>query len=163
VLSDWCMKPGFQSRDHDDDACAASRRDQRISLSLSHAGTVGREIATEAFLEWAWVHGERRYGNAGGECARTAGGGQSLAINLDVQGVESLRRATKNFPRWPARCPRCSSCSIMSSSWPASAARAGHRGGNRAPHGDGRGRGARSAQVRLRDSQAVRVTRISRS
>ena len=43
-------------------------------------------LAANDFLEWAWVHGQRRYGTL------------SLVLSVDVQGVESFRRAAQENP-----------------------------------------------------------------
>ncbi len=56
------------------------------------------KIAADAFLEWAWVHGERRYGTLAASVLEPLARGQSLVINLDVQGVASLRRAAARYP-----------------------------------------------------------------
>lgn len=56
------------------------------------------KIAAGEFLEWAWVHGERRYGTLKASVIEPLSRGQSLAINLDVQGVDSLRRAAEQSP-----------------------------------------------------------------
>jgi guanylate kinase len=56
------------------------------------------KIAAGEFLEWAWVHGERRYGTLKASVIEPLARGHSLAINLDVQGVESLRRAAEQSP-----------------------------------------------------------------
>lgn len=56
------------------------------------------KIAAGEFLEWAWVHGERRYGTLAASVLEPLAAGQSLAINLDVQGVASLRRAAERMP-----------------------------------------------------------------
>ena len=54
------------------------------------------KIAADEFLEWAWVHGERRYGTLTASVIEPLKRGQSLAINLDVQGVASLREAAEH-------------------------------------------------------------------
>jgi len=54
------------------------------------------KIAADEFLEWAWVHGDRRYGTLATSVLEPLKRGQSLAINLDVQGVNSLRRAAEH-------------------------------------------------------------------
>jgi len=54
------------------------------------------KIAADEFLEWAWVHGERRYGTLKASVIEPLKRGQSLAINLDVQGVASLRQAAEH-------------------------------------------------------------------
>jgi guanylate kinase len=56
------------------------------------------KIAAGEFLEWAWVHGDRRYGTLASSVLAPLAAGQSLAINLDVQGVASLRRAAVARP-----------------------------------------------------------------
>ena len=56
------------------------------------------KIAAGEFLEWAWVHGERRYGTLAASVLEPLAAGHSLAINLDVQGVASLRKATALLP-----------------------------------------------------------------
>lgn len=56
------------------------------------------KIAAGEFLEWAWVHGERRYGTLAASVLEPLAAGRSLAINLDVQGVASLRRAATQLP-----------------------------------------------------------------
>jgi guanylate kinase len=47
-------------------------------------------VAAGAFLEWAWVHQQNRYG--------TLAAGRSLIINVDVQGVGNFRRAAAADP-----------------------------------------------------------------
>jgi len=55
------------------------------------------KLAAGEFLEWAWVHGERRYGTLAASVLGPLLQGQSLVISMDVQGVESLRRiASRN-------------------------------------------------------------------
>jgi len=49
-----------------------------------------RERAGE-FLEWARVHGERRYGTLKSSVLEPLAAGQSLVATIDVQGVASLR------------------------------------------------------------------------
>lgn len=56
------------------------------------------KIADGEFLEWAWVHGERRYGTLASSVLDPLGRGESLVVNLDVQGVASLRAATERYP-----------------------------------------------------------------
>jgi guanylate kinase len=51
------------------------------------------KIAADEFLEWAWVHGDRRYGTLLASVLGPLSRGQSLVISVDVQGVESFRRA----------------------------------------------------------------------
>ena len=54
------------------------------------------KIVADEFLEWAWVHGERRYGTLKASVFEPLAHGQSLAINLDVQGVASLREEAEH-------------------------------------------------------------------
>jgi guanylate kinase len=56
------------------------------------------KLAENAFLEWAWVHGKRRYGTLAQSVLEPLQAGQSLVISVDVQGVESFRQAVKSFP-----------------------------------------------------------------
>ncbi len=50
-------------------------------------------IASGAFLEWAWVHKKHRYGGLASAVLGPLKAGRNLVINVDVQGVESFRRA----------------------------------------------------------------------
>jgi guanylate kinase len=56
------------------------------------------KIAAGEFLEWAWVHGERRYGTLAASVLEPLARGQSLVLSVDVQGVESFRRAAATNP-----------------------------------------------------------------
>jgi len=56
------------------------------------------KIAAGEFLEWAHVHGNRRYGTLASSVLNPLSRGQSLVVNLDVQGVASLREATARYP-----------------------------------------------------------------
>ena len=53
-----------------------------------------QRIADEQFLEWAWVHGQRRYGTLKSSVLGPLERGHDLVMSVDVQGVESFRRAT---------------------------------------------------------------------
>lgn len=55
-------------------------------------------VAANAFLEWAWVHGQKRYGTLASSVLEPMAQGQSLVISVDVQGVESFRRAAAANP-----------------------------------------------------------------
>lgn len=57
------------------------------------------KVAAGAFLEWAWVHGERRYGTLKSSVLDPLAQGQNLVMSIDVQGVESLRRVAQTEPR----------------------------------------------------------------
>jgi guanylate kinase len=55
------------------------------------------KVAAGEFLEWAWVHGDRRYGTLAASVLGPLLIGRKLVMSVDVQGVESLRRiAAKN-------------------------------------------------------------------
>jgi guanylate kinase len=55
------------------------------------------KVAAGGFLEWAWVHGERRYGTLSASVLGPLLLGKNLVMSVDVQGVESLRKiAVKN-------------------------------------------------------------------
>lgn len=56
------------------------------------------KLAANAFLEWAWVHGKKRYGTLASSVLEPMARGQSLVISVDVQGVESFRRAAASLP-----------------------------------------------------------------
>ncbi len=56
------------------------------------------KLAENAFLEWAWVHGKRRYGTLAQSVLEPLAAGQSLVISVDVQGVESFRQAAAAYP-----------------------------------------------------------------
>lgn len=51
------------------------------------------KVAANAFLEWAWVHGQKRYGTLASSVMEPMAEGRSLVLSVDVQGVESFRRA----------------------------------------------------------------------
>jgi len=56
-------------------------------------------LAAGEFLEWAWVHGERRYGTLAASVLGPLAEGRSLVMSVDVQGAASLRRiAAANAP-----------------------------------------------------------------
>jgi len=55
-------------------------------------------LAADDFLEWAWVHGQRRYGTLKSSVLEPLARGQSLVMSVDVQGVESFRRAATTLP-----------------------------------------------------------------
>ncbi len=49
-------------------------------------------VAAGDFLEWAWVHGQRRYGTLAASVLGPLRDGRDLVMSVDVQGVESFRR-----------------------------------------------------------------------
>ncbi len=57
-----------------------------------------RRLSAGEFLEWAWVHGERRYGTLAASVLGPLLLGQNLVMSVDVQGVESLRRLAATNP-----------------------------------------------------------------
>lgn len=57
------------------------------------------KVAAGEFLEWAWVHGERRYGTLKSSVLDPLAQGQNLVMSIDVQGVESLRRVAASEPQ----------------------------------------------------------------
>jgi len=56
------------------------------------------KLAANAFLEWAWVHGKRRYGTLASSVLEPLARGESLVISVDVQGVASFRAAAAIHP-----------------------------------------------------------------
>ena len=55
--------------------------------------------AAEEFLEWAWVHKTgNRYGTLASSVLDPLAAGRSLIINVDVQGVDSFRKAAQANP-----------------------------------------------------------------
>ena len=57
-----------------------------------------RRAQAGEFLEWAWVHGARRYGTLASSVHGPLSQGQDLVMSVDVQGVESFRQAAKRDP-----------------------------------------------------------------
>ena len=55
-------------------------------------------LAAGEFLEWAWVHGKRRYGTLAASVLGPLRLGKDLVMSVDVQGVESLRRIAEKDP-----------------------------------------------------------------
>jgi len=64
---------------------------------LSPAAFDEKQRAGE-FLEWAWVHGDRRYGTLASSVIEPLARGQNLVANVDVQGVASFREARARYP-----------------------------------------------------------------
>ena len=60
-------------------------------------------VAAGEFLEWAWVHGSRRYGTLASSVLDPLREGKLLVMSVDVQGVDSLRRiaAAQPLPERP--------------------------------------------------------------
>lgn len=54
-----------------------------------------RRVTAGAFLEWAWVHRQNRYGTLASSVLDPLAAGRSLIINVDVQGVENFRAAAR--------------------------------------------------------------------
>lgn len=64
-------------------------------------GEFRRRVETGEFLEWAQVHGKgdgRLYGTLRSSIMDPMAEGRSLVISIDVQGVESFRRAAQADP-----------------------------------------------------------------
>ncbi len=63
-----------------------------------------RRVANDEFLEWAWVHADpssrndRRYGTLKSSVFEPLARGENLVMSVDVQGVESFRRAARANP-----------------------------------------------------------------
>jgi guanylate kinase len=57
-----------------------------------------QRLAADAFLEWALVHRKHRYGTLASSVLDPLAAGQSLIINVDVQGVENFCGAAENNP-----------------------------------------------------------------
>lgn len=63
-----------------------------------------QKVAAGEFLEWAWVHSDpksgidRRYGTLKSSVLEPLSRGQNLVMSVDVQGVESFRRAARANP-----------------------------------------------------------------
>jgi guanylate kinase len=57
-----------------------------------------QRLSENAFLEWAWVHRKNRYGTLASSVLDPLAAGQSLIINVDVQGVDNFRRAAAANP-----------------------------------------------------------------
>jgi guanylate kinase len=56
------------------------------------------KVAAGEFLEWAWVHGDRRYGTLSSSVIGPLLLGRSLVMSVDVQGVESFRKIAAKSP-----------------------------------------------------------------
>lgn len=56
------------------------------------------KVGAGDFLEWAWVHGDRRYGTLAASVLGPLLLGKDLVMSVDVQGVESLRRIAQKNP-----------------------------------------------------------------
>jgi guanylate kinase len=55
-------------------------------------------VAAGEFLEWAWVHGDRRYGTLASSVLGPLLLGRNLVMSVDVQGVASLRAIATGNP-----------------------------------------------------------------
>jgi guanylate kinase len=62
------------------------------------AAEFDRRLVAGEFLEWAWVHGERRYGTLAASVLGPLLLGKNLVMSVDVQGVESLRGLAAQNP-----------------------------------------------------------------
>jgi guanylate kinase len=61
-----------------------------------------RKLAAGDFLEWAWVHQRHRYGTLKSAVLDRLAS-TSLVMNIDVQGVRSIRAAAQTEPRLKGR------------------------------------------------------------
>jgi guanylate kinase len=61
-----------------------------------------RRLAAGDFLEWAWVHQRNRYGTLKSAVLERLPH-TSLVMNIDVQGVRSIRTAAQTEPRLKGR------------------------------------------------------------
>ncbi|MBP7142631.1 MAG: guanylate kinase [Opitutaceae bacterium] len=61
-------------------------------------GEFDSKLSANAFLEWALVHQKHRYGTLASSVLEPLARGQSLVINVDVQGVDAFRRAAAHDP-----------------------------------------------------------------
>jgi guanylate kinase len=61
-----------------------------------------RKLAAGDFLEWAWVHQRNRYGTLKSAVLDRLPA-TSLVMNIDVQGVRSIRTAAQTEPRLKGR------------------------------------------------------------
>ena len=59
------------------------------------------KVGAGEFLEWAWVHGKRRYGTLKASVLDPLATGQKLVMSVDVQGVASLRQMASAAQTWP--------------------------------------------------------------
>ncbi len=56
------------------------------------------KVGAGEFLEWAWVHGKRRYGTLAASVLGPLAEGHRLVMSVDVQGVASFREAAASNP-----------------------------------------------------------------
>ena len=63
-----------------------------ISYHFMDDAEFDRRLAAGEFLEWAWVHAHR-YGTLRGEVERVLAGGESVVLEIDVQGGLAVRAA----------------------------------------------------------------------
>jgi guanylate kinase len=61
--------------------------------------TFEAKVGAGEFLEWAWVHGKRRYGTLVASVLEPLAGGRQLVMSVDVQGVASFRKAAESNPQ----------------------------------------------------------------
>jgi guanylate kinase len=61
--------------------------------------TFETKVGAGEFLEWAWVHGKRRYGTLVASVIEPLAEGRQLVMSVDVQGVASFRREAAANPR----------------------------------------------------------------
>jgi guanylate kinase len=78
-----------------------NEQDGRDYHFLSEAG-FDAQLSADAFLEWAWVHRKHRYGTLKSAVLDRLPHA-SLVMNIDVQGVRSVRAAAEKIPLLQSR------------------------------------------------------------
>ncbi len=78
-----------------------NEQDGRDYHFLSEAG-FDAKLTADAFLEWAWVHRKYRYGTLKSAVLDRLPHA-SLVMNIDVQGVRSVRAAAEKIPLLQSR------------------------------------------------------------
>ena len=63
-----------------------------VSYHFMDDAEFDRRLAAGEFLEWAWVHAHR-YGTLKSEVERVLAGGESVVLEIDVQGGLAVRAA----------------------------------------------------------------------
>ena len=63
------------------------------------------KLKDNAFLEWAWVHGNRRYGTLAQTVLEPLSRAPNLVISVAVQGLERLPEAGVHTPHRGPRMP----------------------------------------------------------
>ena len=69
-----------------------------VHYHFFNPGEFDAKVKAGEFLEWAWVHGDRRYGTLAASVLGPLLLGKRLVMSVDVQGVDSLRRIAEKNP-----------------------------------------------------------------